>query len=107
MQVRYGVGYSNWRDLVVPRQRQKEHYELAFTDSKSRPVLLEIESSHHAESILRGLVHSGFAVTIREVKTMVDVPVDDYTIKSVDYGRLEPTGCQPMTDCDTPERPHF
>jgi hypothetical protein len=46
---------------------EKRHFELKFEDYRGNAVELHIERDVHAESILRGLIHSGIAVTIREV----------------------------------------
>ena len=49
-------------------------FKLTFTDSKSTPCILEIPYSVQAEQILRGLVHSGFEVTITEDWILVEEP---------------------------------
>lgn len=90
MQVRYHASYTNWRDLVVPYQ--KEHYELSFLDSTGKDTLLALESSGYTEQILRGLVHSGVTVTIKEVKTLVPDPDNSAKRRPMD----EMAGVNPM-----------
>lgn len=83
MQVRFSAGYADWRAIVGsspisesganPMQRKRQHFQLTFSDSLGVPVTLNIRRDHHAEQIMRGLVHSRIKVSIEEVDLLVDV----------------------------------
>lgn len=51
-------------------------YLLVF-ESEGVVTVLKIRRDHHAEQILRGLVHSGYVVTIRETQIEVEAVSDD------------------------------
>lgn len=55
--------------------RKRKHYKLAFAGEIGM-CEIDIRQDHHAESILRALIHSGFAVNIREFDKLVEV--EDY-----------------------------
>lgn len=44
-----------------------DKYILTFKDSNDYLAELVIEGSHNVEGIIRGLIHSGFQVTIKEI----------------------------------------
>lgn len=46
---------------------KKREYILAFTAHNDEECTIKCDQDHYAEQILRGLVHSGYTVTIKEV----------------------------------------
>lgn len=53
--------------------RKRKYYALEFLSVNGNLTVLHIRQDHHAEQILRGLVHSGIAVRIEEIDKMVEV----------------------------------
>jgi hypothetical protein len=52
-------------------------FQIRFEDARGQRVELSIQRDHHAEQILRGLVHSGFEVSIKEVPMTISVNYDE------------------------------
>lgn len=59
----------------MKRKAKVTGFVLSF-DNGPHMVHLKIHRDHHAEQVLRGLVHSGYRVTIEETEIEVEVNVD-------------------------------
>lgn len=77
-------------EMDIPEAPQKEliwtnGFEVTIysKDPDDLPTVLQIPSSGHAESILRGLVHSGYEAMIREADILVEVPKRDRSMEAV------------------------
>lgn len=56
-----------WNGMGRRREKGKvKGFVLSYEDISSNYVQLNFTNDHHAESVLRGLVHSGYVVTISE-----------------------------------------
>lgn len=56
---------------------KRKFYELKFLDQLGSQAILNIRRDGNAEGILRGLIHEGYQVTIREFEKTVEVEDDD------------------------------
>lgn len=58
-------------------------YEIRFLQDNGRDTILHIESSGNTEAIIRGLIHEGIEITIREVYPYAHVVDNEQVIKYV------------------------